>query len=922
MRGLLALKQKDDDWASSNDLGSDGEISSSGSSSSGSDESLTRSTSVLFGRLREEYSFGLADLAGMKIMTVLAAWHSMSLWITACVLMCEVLQKLLKGYVQWMRLVMMGYGTVSSHLSLYVATLLRSWFVVLFYADLVRFCYWLGRDAWRPDAFEAYRRAVVGLGEVEMASGDLHYDENGMPRGWPAEGLTRKKRIFDYCMQAVIYLTLDVWPICAAIHDYQASRFGSNSVTMVTFLATLTAEAGMAGLVHAFIFKIAWTYTDLRMKYTGFKKAWAQGSRDVPGDAGDDCKDGVENGKGVEELQEVVSFLPDKPNQDVGDACSARPRGGSAASNVLTDEMIEILKDRVRVATRQNICVRICKVMHLVMPHVFWISLFISGVYVRRPLVIILALCFASYRFGIGAINVAKASGSLPTAEKKFSCLKGRRQRTKLVWALQAWGETCCGLEYTVQLERRVTFTVMVGLQTVLFCALGWWKYISVCTFLVILQMVQLTVYCQVPWGWLVALVEAALIFLGTTVLAVTSLEKKKQAIETILFVLAHQCGLARKTYLGSNGKKVVQIVFVLLFVAITVVLAATTLTVESELDSTDDYTMLCDNCTYYRVPYMSRQQATGLACPAWFHLGNRDVKLSLSDFGLMSKIAYESNATIRDAMSLLFPGWSLLYSKRMEAGDAWDWTTFFEFGNGTTSVFVVRGTSTALDALNDMIIWMPAAVMQLFNGLGPDMLSPVARAIGRLSKVFGHLDNSNYVELESYVVGRMKTEPNREYYITGHSLGGGLAKIVSLKALVDGLDLPAVTFMSPGLLATQYLVSDQLFEKSIHGQMTQAYLRDNELAVTVMPENDIVSRIDTQTGQTVSIGCTASSPLTCHLMGQGLCTIFWECGSGRRNQDLFIPCGLCGEDTKCIPGVDKQTFKTKRSEENRWDRR
>mmetsp|Transcript_1866 Transcript_1866/g.4092 ORF Transcript_1866/g.4092 Transcript_1866/m.4092 type:complete len:227 (-) Transcript_1866:138-818(-) len=209
------------------------------------------------------------------------------------------------------------------------------------------------------------------------------------------------------------------------------------------------------------------------------------------------------------------------------------------------------------------------------------------------------------------------------------------------------------------------------------------------------------------------------------------------------------------------------------------------------------------------------------------------------------------------------------------------------------------------------MIIWMPAAVMQVFSLLGPDMLAPVAQAIGWLSEIFGHLDTQNYEMLERHVISTMKRDPLREYYITGHSLGGGLAKIVALKALVEDLELPAVTFMSPGLLSTQYLVESRVWKHELRKEITAAYLRDHAEVVTVMPENDIVSRIDTQTGQVVPIGCASGSPMACHLIGQGLCEIFQECGSGRHQDELSLPCGLCPK-LKCEEGVPVKDFPTK----------
>lgn len=45
---------------------------------------------------------------------------------------------------------------------------LRSCIVMQVTSDILRFTYLLGIDAWRPDAFEAYRRLVVCLGDLDF----------------------------------------------------------------------------------------------------------------------------------------------------------------------------------------------------------------------------------------------------------------------------------------------------------------------------------------------------------------------------------------------------------------------------------------------------------------------------------------------------------------------------------------------------------------------------------------------------------------------------------------------------------------------------------------------------------------------------------------------------------------------------------
>mmetsp|Transcript_113053 Transcript_113053/g.365343 ORF Transcript_113053/g.365343 Transcript_113053/m.365343 type:complete len:140 (-) Transcript_113053:215-634(-) len=89
---------------------------------------------------------------------------------------------------------------------------------------------------------------------------------------------------------------------------------------------------------------------------------------------------------------------------------------------------------------------------------------------------------------------------------------------------------------------------------------------------------------------------------------------------------------------------------------------------------------------------------------------------------------------------------------------------------------------------------------------------------------------------------------------------------------------------MAPGLSMTSHVVY-----RNFSGDI----LRGTEV-LTLQPQYDIVSRLDTQTGLVVPIGCTQASGLYCHLIGPALCEVFRKCGSGRPNETLSMPCGAC----------------------------
>ncbi|CAE7034745.1 unnamed protein product [Symbiodinium sp. CCMP2456] len=245
---------------------------------------------------------------------------------------------------------------------------------------------------------------------------------------------------------------------------------------------------------------------------------------------------------------------------------------------------------------------------------------------------------------------------------------------------------------------------------------------------------------------------------------------------------------------------------------------------------------------------------------------------------------ACEKAAQWRQAIGLL-EIWRLQRQRASHAAnlpDNFKLTTYFEFWDpeNSTIVFAIRGTNSMLDVLDDLNIWGPAAIMQAFSLAGPSLSTAVAESVALLSTViYGESMQKQYFsDLLAHVRSRKTQLPDRRFYITGHSLGGGLAKLVAAKT-----HMQAVTFMAPGLGTTSYVVyREHMLEELRH------------ISLTIMPENDVVSRVDTQTGITVKTDCDGN-PLHCHQLYPTICTLLQTCGSGRAGEAaLALPCGAC----------------------------
>jgi len=464
------------------------------------------------------------------------------------------------------------------------------------------------------------------------------------------------------------------------------------------------------------------------------------------------------------------------------------------------------------------------------------------------------------------------------------------RQHWRLCCEVQRWGDLHCGFDESVAAPQYELFALVVLLQGPLFWFSEWHEGVwLVSAIFILVALRRLSLGVVKPFGWLINLLEA----FGMTVIVLYF--DSWYAVGTFMMAFAVQFTLARQ---HLKTWRVLLWMTLALQVTLVAIVAASMMAVRQ---GKGEYSNFCDpskpECHYFHTHELPpRSFATSYPfCEMKFPVSGRHSRvlqetLSLSQFAMFSALAYERNQTFEESLQRWFPGWQTLYSRRIDVMNPdsvqKDWTTFFELANpiNETSVFAVRGTHLPLEILQDLNIWSPIAIPQIASFIGPDLTSVAAQAVLVLSTaLYGKwMQKQYYSELLKYVTDRKASDPNRRFYITGHSLGGGLAQLVSMET-----DIPAITFSSPGVAATRLLLSTN------RSYQDEAEARLHRLAYTVVPDNDLVPRVDTQLGTQIRIGCN-STPMGCHSLGETVCDLLFSCGKPQYQHSTEFSCKIC----------------------------
>ena len=391
----------------------------------------------------------------------------------------------------------------------------------------------------------------------------------------------------------------------------------------------------------------------------------------------------------------------------------------------------------------------------------------------------------------------------------------------------------------------------------------------------------------------------AVCLFLAALALIFTFCATKSPALvaRSCILCVFSQCLLPRKLHRLRRIS--------LCFTILLTLLLSTFISVSlSALVKRDLYTHHFDHRKFHfpkdgQMIYWGAENFTAAACSITYGTTDETVNLQLVDFGLFNKLVYLVDHQLEQHLHHWLPQWELVKQQRREHRcvprdedcEIGDWTSWFVFQGrrGTklenTSVVTIRGTKTPLDYILDLDLWSGALMQQVFSNLlltGPPvnafLNSETARHWFKGKKV-------HYASVWKYLhFQHLRHHPEKLMYITGHSLGGGIANLLGAE-----FGLPSIAFSPPGVHSTaQMLEIDPV--------------RLQALALDIIPDNDPVVRTGYHGTVQLPIACADHFPM-CHRIFNSVCELFDTCGD-QAQPPRELPCDFCPAKLKQRPGL------------------
>ncbi|GBG33934.1 Hypothetical Protein FCC1311_101572 [Hondaea fermentalgiana] len=260
----------------------------------------------------------------------------------------------------------------------------------------------------------------------------------------------------------------------------------------------------------------------------------------------------------------------------------------------------------------------------------------------------------------------------------------------------------------------------------------------------------------------------------------------------------------------------------------------------------------------------------------------SEDVGLSLVDFGVLAALAYEPQS---DDTKDVLTAWFSDSSSRVTMWESSAYpeacgrpgatTRLFDVtpssGGPPRTVLSIRGTVDFKDWFEDIALWGPVMIADIATQILPFGTSWGA-VIPDFLRATRILNAGSYANELMDCVRELKsnaTARNSRLYLTGHSLGGGLASLLGARE-----DVPNAVFSAPGSeLSIGLLAEDKLDE-----------LRRN--TINVIPDGDLVPQVDRSAFYAQKIECTDESllrPIECHSIVRTVNTLAELCGASHR---------------------------------------
>eukprot|EP00931_Biecheleriopsis_adriatica_P056859 TRINITY_DN33725_c0_g1_i2.p1 TRINITY_DN33725_c0_g1~~TRINITY_DN33725_c0_g1_i2.p1 ORF type:complete len:829 (+),score=93.54 TRINITY_DN33725_c0_g1_i2:3-2489(+) len=727
---------------------------------------------------------------------------------------------------------------------MFFAAFMKSYTFSAVVSDIIRFGFLLARDGWRTDTFEAYRRSLLGLAFAELMAGDMYISV------WPS--MLPAWCWADICLQVLIYVSLDVVPL----------------VCFLCGRSQLAISMGLAAAsIHILLFFMAWTCSDLALKVSTFKALRQRLSQT------NELADAQCDMPRVENSLDEISFGSSEDIEEIGDAVTCRDT-----------------------AVDRNLCVKVRRLESMLcslLPALVCLAMLVAGIISGR----IAPILFASFLGAVLCFLSCKWRGSCKLCEEApFGWMATGISPAALQW--QSWGEQFCGLNRAMQAQRYMPVLLELCIVGGVSAFLGYWKLL--CLLMVLVAgwgyLFTVAVYARVPWALRLGIAGGVLepllmcvIFIVPGFICYWHVAWRRRLFELLCFLLivclGRQSGLQKPLRTASLVKCMAMCLFCFMYcLSVAAVLVST----RNDGEAPTDYSSFCDRrlptCRYYPVPEQP-QASLAPVCVAEFHvLMKEGALLSIADFALMSSLTYETSApSLAAGLQHYFPGWFVEYVHKQRR-EGRDWISFYEFSNNHTSVIAVQGTADAVDVLQDMDLWTYAAVMAMFRNLIPYGAVSWSKSMMRLCLyIVPNLRQESLQPLFDAVEKRRAENPHRQFFLTGHSLGGGVASLASwfISQKTPNKQLPAIGFAAPGIVLTSTLVFNEPYK--------------HELApiFVVQPEHDLVSRLDYQPAVSIPLECSGG-PIHCHSIFNTVCTVLRQCGPTRTTPNLTLPCGMC----------------------------